>query len=337
MREMTPDEVRRKLGEFTAAYVLDWENWLHVADTNQVSRFASILRSWQATRPLPMRRPRAEASHEPPHIEDLLGEASQHLEALGDLTVTDIAFASSDQINALHGLWATFSKLPQKGTASCVGITKAVILLTNGRIGPAFDSLVRKKLGLKDHLKSSEEWIDVLRGISEDIVAFEKRHGTLADIVPAQLAKYQVGRLYDMVLGPGTSPVPVIGPHENSAGLGKVNIREKLALFHDHWNPRIVGELNGQHVKLVKFKGEFVWHKHDQEDELFLVIKGRFRMEFRDRHLWLEEGEFLVVPRGVEHRPVAEDEVHVLLFEPAGTLNTGDVRDERTVEDLQRI
>jgi mannose-6-phosphate isomerase-like protein (cupin superfamily) len=117
----------------------------------------------------------------------------------------------------------------------------------------------------------------------------------------------------------------------------KVNIREKLALFHDQWNPRIVGELNGQHVKLVKFQGEFVWHKHDREDELFLVIKGRFRMEYRDRHVWLEEGEFLIVPRGVEHRPVAEEEVHVLLFEPAGTLNTGDLKDERTVREPERI
>jgi len=117
----------------------------------------------------------------------------------------------------------------------------------------------------------------------------------------------------------------------------KVNIREKLALFHDHWNPKIVGELNGQHVKLVKFQGGFVWHKHDREDELFLVIRGRFRMEYRDRHVWLEEGEFLIVPRGVEHRPVAVEEVHVLLFEPAGTLNTGNVEDERTVQELERI
>ena len=117
----------------------------------------------------------------------------------------------------------------------------------------------------------------------------------------------------------------------------KVNLREKLTLFHDHWSPKVVGELNGQHVKVVKFQGEFVWHKHDHEDELFLVIKGRFRMEYRDRHVWLEEGEFLIVPRGVEHRPVAEEEVHVLLFEPSGTLNTGDVRDERTVKDLERI
>jgi len=117
----------------------------------------------------------------------------------------------------------------------------------------------------------------------------------------------------------------------------KVNIQEKLALFHDHWNPRIVGELNGQHVKLVKLQGEFVWHKHDHEDELFLVVKGRFRMEYRDRHVWLNEGEFLIVPRGEEHRPVAEQEVHVLLFEPAGTLNTGDVQEERTVEEPERI
>jgi mannose-6-phosphate isomerase-like protein (cupin superfamily) len=119
--------------------------------------------------------------------------------------------------------------------------------------------------------------------------------------------------------------------------MDKVNLREKLALFDDHWSPRVVAELNGQHVKLVKFEGEFVWHKHDHEDELFLVVKGRFVMEFRDRDVRLEEGEFLVVPRGVEHRPVAEEEVHVLLFEPAGTLNTGDARDERTVREPERI
>src|ERR1700722_15100670 len=112
----------------------------------------------------------------------------------------------------------------------------------------------------------------------------------------------------------------------------KVNLEHKLSQLHDHWSPKIVGELNGQQVKLVKFLGEFVWHRHDLEDELFLVVRGRFRMEFRDRQVWLEEGEFLVVPRGVEHRPVAEAEVHVLLFEPASTLNTGNVRNERTVD-----
>ena len=511
LRDMAPDEVRRRLEAFTASYVVDWEDWLGVAESNRVSKFASILRSWNATRPLPMRRPRAEASHEPPYIEDLLDEAVPHLEVLSDLTVTGLALATPDHINALHGLWAAFSKLPQKGSASCVGITKAIMLLTNGRIGPAFDSIVRKQLGLKDHLKSSEEWIGVLRGISEDILAFEKQHGRLADIVPYRLVGYHVGRLYDMVLGPGTLPssaltdplqeLVAIGPYEqlpaicnehdprsfevarrvadlieshlpdvkvehvgstavpgcagkgvvdlmilyppgrlpevkdvlNALGfqhqtgrspfpeerplrpgsigyddtrfrlhvhvipvdspevlelrtfrdrlrsepmlleqyvavkrkiiaegvtdsldysirkgdfiagilrdrtIAKVNIREKLALFHDHWSPRVVGELNGQHVKLVKFQGEFVWHKHDNEDELFLVIKGRFRMEFRDRYVWLEEGEFLIVPRGVEHSPVAEDEVHVLLFEAATTLNTGNVVNELTIQELERL
>jgi mannose-6-phosphate isomerase-like protein (cupin superfamily) len=119
--------------------------------------------------------------------------------------------------------------------------------------------------------------------------------------------------------------------------MDKVNLAEKLALFDDLWSPRVVAELNGQQVKLVKFRGEFVWHRHDHEDEFFLVVKGRFVMEFRDRDVRLEEGEFLVVPRGVEHRPVAEEEVHVLLFEPAGTLNTGDARDERTVREPERI
>ena len=116
--------------------------------------------------------------------------------------------------------------------------------------------------------------------------------------------------------------------------MNKVNLAETFARFSDQWSPKIVGELNGQQVKLVRFQGEFVWHHHEAEDEMFLVIDGRFRMEFRDRHVWLEKGEFLIVPRGVEHRPVAEEEALVLLFEPATTLNTGNVRNERTREKL---
>jgi ribosomal protein S18 acetylase RimI-like enzyme/quercetin dioxygenase-like cupin family protein len=112
----------------------------------------------------------------------------------------------------------------------------------------------------------------------------------------------------------------------------KVNLAAAFATIHEHWQPHIAGALNGQHVKLVKFQGEFVWHQHEQEDELFLVHRGRFAMEFRDRTVMLEAGDFLIVPRGVEHRPVAAEEVEVLLFEPAGTLNTGNVRNERTVE-----
>jgi mannose-6-phosphate isomerase-like protein (cupin superfamily) len=117
----------------------------------------------------------------------------------------------------------------------------------------------------------------------------------------------------------------------------KVNLKEKLALFTEQWQPKIVGELNGQMVKLVKFQGPFVWHHHETEDELFLVVSGRFRMEFRDRDVWLEAGEFIIVPHGVEHRPVAEEETHVLLFEPASTLNTGNVTGARTVAQLERI
>ncbi len=117
----------------------------------------------------------------------------------------------------------------------------------------------------------------------------------------------------------------------------KVNIDEKLALFSDHWNPRVVGELNGQHVKVVKFQGEFVWHHHAAEDEMFLVVRGSFRMEFRDRSVTLKEGEFLIVPRGVEHRPVAEQEVEVMLFEPAQIKHTGDVESELTVREFERI
>ena len=127
--------------------------------------------------------------------------------------------------------------------------------------------------------------------------------------------------------------------------MDKINLRQRLALINDHWNPRIIGELNGQYLKLVKFKGPFTWHHHETEDEMFLVVKGRFRMEYREdndtseqresKKVWLEEGEFIVVPRGVEHRPVADEEAEVLLFEPATTLNTGNVEDEFTVSKLE--
>ena len=121
------------------------------------------------------------------------------------------------------------------------------------------------------------------------------------------------------------------------ASVEKVNVKEKLALFDEHWSPKVAGELNGQQVKLVKLLGKFVWHHHEEEDELFLVVAGRFVMEFRDGSVSVEEGEFIVVPRGIEHRPVAEREAHVLLFEPADTLNTGNVRGEYMVAEPERI
>ena len=122
----------------------------------------------------------------------------------------------------------------------------------------------------------------------------------------------------------------------------KINVAQKLSSFQDHWSPKVVGELNGQHVKLVKFQGEFVWHHHDSEDELFLVVHGSFRMDYKnaeglEESMDLGPGEFLIVPRGVEHRPAASEEVHVLLFEPAGTLNTGNVRDAKTVDAPRHI
>ena len=133
-------------------------------------------------------------------------------------------------------------------------------------------------------------------------------------------------------MSPNTAPSP------NAARAPeKVNIADKLSRFTDHFQPKIVGELNGQHVKLVKLEGEFVWHRHDAEDELFLVVHGRFDMQFRDRVLSLDEGELIIVPRGVEHRPVAKREAHVLLFEPAATLNTGNVVTGRTVARPERI
>ena len=119
--------------------------------------------------------------------------------------------------------------------------------------------------------------------------------------------------------------------------IDKINIPEKLSLIHDFWNPRIAGELNGQMVKLVKFKGEFVWHKHDHEDEMFYVLTGEFNMELRDQTLVIRENEFIIIPRGIEHRPVAENEVSVMLFEPASTLNTGDQRNQLTREKLDKI
>ena len=117
----------------------------------------------------------------------------------------------------------------------------------------------------------------------------------------------------------------------------KVNLTHKFSLFQDHWSPKIAGELNDSYVKLAKLKGEFVWHHHEVEDELFLVVKGKLLIKLRDRDIWLEEGEFVIIPRGVEHLPIAEEEAHVLLLEPKSTLNTGNVRNARTVAELERI
>ena len=119
--------------------------------------------------------------------------------------------------------------------------------------------------------------------------------------------------------------------------MNKINLAEKFSMFKEKWSPKIVGELNGQHVKLVRFQGPFVWHHHDDEDEMFLVVKGSFAMEFRDRIVEIKEGEFIIIPRGVEHRPNATEEAQVLLFEPASTLNTGNVENELTLHRLEKL
>ncbi|OLD63485.1 MAG: cupin domain-containing protein [Chloroflexi bacterium] len=117
----------------------------------------------------------------------------------------------------------------------------------------------------------------------------------------------------------------------------KINLSQKFSLFSDYWSPKIAGDINDSHVKLVKLKGEFVWHHHEQEDELFLVVKGKLLIKLRDQDISLDEGEFVIIPRGVEHCPVAEDEVHVLLLEPKTTLNTGNTRNDKTIADPERI
>ncbi len=117
----------------------------------------------------------------------------------------------------------------------------------------------------------------------------------------------------------------------------KVNIHDKLALFNDYWSPKIIGDLNDSHIKLAKFKGEFVWHKHDNEDELFFVIQGHLLIKLKDQDINLKEGEFVIIPKGVEHQPIAKEEVHVMLIEPKTTLNTGDTKGELTVENLERL
>jgi mannose-6-phosphate isomerase-like protein (cupin superfamily) len=117
----------------------------------------------------------------------------------------------------------------------------------------------------------------------------------------------------------------------------KVNLAEMFARFQEHWSPKVVGEVNDAHVKLAKLKGEFVWHHHEREDELFLVVKGRLRLKLRDQELVLGPGEFAIIPHGVEHLPIADEETHVLLFEPNSTLNTGNLRNDRTVAELERL
>jgi hypothetical protein len=201
IRNKTPSQIRADIEGFAARYVQDWDAWLGVDVEGRPEHFGRILRKWQATRPQAMRRLREEARHGPPFLDNLLEDAREPLGVLTGLTVSRIAEMTPGQNEALNALWAIFSRLPTSGVASCVGITKAILLLTDGRIGPAFDSQVRKKLGVVRPANCSE-WLRHLHDIGEDIATFERAHGTLSEAVPDRFKGLAHGRLYDMALGP---------------------------------------------------------------------------------------------------------------------------------------
>lgn len=211
--EMTPRELAQAVGGFRKTYVSDWEDWLNTPASDEVGKFASILRKWQATRPYKLRRTRAEADeeaqHEAPFLDDLIEWAQPHLGVVEGITLVSIHGIRPPQRNAMHELWSIFRQLPISHSSSCVGISKAILLLTNGRIGPAFDSNVRKRLRI-DLIKSSRDWIGVLAQIGSDVRSFEQKWGVpLSEAVPPRFRHLEVGRLYDMVLGPresGTRP-----------------------------------------------------------------------------------------------------------------------------------
>lgn len=201
IRNKTPRQLRSAVNDFSARYVEDWNAWIAARADARPRLFGQILRKWQATRPLAMRRLRVAAKHKPPFLDDLLHSAAKPLRALTGLTLLTISRRTPAQDEALATLWVIFSRLPTSGVASCVGITKAVLLLTDGRIGPAFDSQVRRRLGV-GRPATSREWLRTLEDIGEDIAMFESAHGRLKQVVPARFAHLPYGRLYDMALGP---------------------------------------------------------------------------------------------------------------------------------------
>jgi hypothetical protein len=201
LKNKTPREVRDDVTGFAPRYAVDWNGWVATPVGARPELLGRILRKWQATRPVAMRRTRAEAQHHPPFLEELFEQARIEVVRLGDLNVATVVNRSPAQEAALHALWQIFLQLPVTGQASCVGITKAVLLMTDGRIGPAFDSAVRDKLNVRP-ISTSSDWIRLLEHVAEDIAAFQAAHGLLSKAVPAQFADLQYGRVYDMALGP---------------------------------------------------------------------------------------------------------------------------------------
>lgn len=211
---MNPDKAACAIRAFPRKYARDWAHWRNTyehwssdgPDTATVAEFGRILRSWQAARPLPMRRPRNEANHPAPYLDDLLLSAWPYLNVTADLSIRDIDCASTQQIEALHRLWGIFLDLTAEGRATCVGITKSILLLTEGRIGPALDSTVRRSLDITKPTVSSD-WIGVLCAVCSDLKLFERRHGIrIESLVPPELAPINVGRVYDMIAGPHDLP-----------------------------------------------------------------------------------------------------------------------------------
>ena len=202
----SPEEVRAAISNFSIVYVRHWQHWQQQNAAGVTSGvaplFGEILRKWQAARPLPMRRPRREAEHQPPYLEDLIEEASPHVRRLDSASVRDLDTFTPAQLESLQSLWSIFRNLTTKGQATCVGITKAVMLLTLGRIGPAFDSTVRASMSIPQPTTSAQ-WIECLRAVSGDIRAFENRHGVvLEELAPIEWQPIKVGRVYDMIAGP---------------------------------------------------------------------------------------------------------------------------------------
>jgi hypothetical protein len=201
IRSKTPAQVRAGVAGFAARYIRDWEGWLAAGHDARPDLFGRILRKWQAARPGAVRRLRQEAQHGAPFLEDLLADAEQPLRLVGGLSISTIRQRTPAQEEALGNLWSNFSRLRASGVATCVGITKAVLLLTDGRIGPAFDSRVRANLGLA-RPSTCSEWVRALESVAEDIAAFERAYGPLREAVPPRFAGLAYGRLYDMALGP---------------------------------------------------------------------------------------------------------------------------------------
>jgi hypothetical protein len=202
LRRMTGQEVGDAIANFPPRYVTDWDQWRRVDPRGRAKLFGMILRRWQATRPHPMRRSREERANQPPFLDDLLQEADGRVSRLGELSVESISTRSGDQESALVGLWHIFRDLTVAGEASSVGITKAVLLVTNGRIGPAFDSNVQRSVGVS-RPTSARQWIALLEAVSNDIAAFEAANGPLRGFVPIADRHLAYGRIYDMIFGPG--------------------------------------------------------------------------------------------------------------------------------------